>query len=70
MDSRTNCVKKENSQNSTVFPKKKVIQMKSRKDDKNALKFVPKLHISQRSNKIRPIEVFWSILKYSCRVCN
>ena len=41
MDSRTNCVKKENSQNSAVFPKKKVIQMKLRKDDKNALKFVP-----------------------------
>ena len=29
------------------FQKKKVIQMKSRKDDKNALTFVPKLNIFQ-----------------------
>ena len=36
------------------FQKKKVIQIKSRKDDKNALTFVPKLNIFQISLKWDP----------------
>ena len=66
MDFRTNFVPKKIHQNSTFWPDLAPCLYSNENQEwlkENTLTFVPKLHNPPSVLQIRPIEVFWSILK-------